>query len=202
MINHLIKPILTGFWALAILFTMALPAAAAPETAVAPAPSAIAPPTPIKESAKPAPAKPALAQAAPPKAAPAQPTSPAPAKVSATDLDKFASAIKQMLVVNQASEAEIGQVIKAEGLTDQRFREIYTVERDPQIKPAQAITPAEKGNYDRAVAKIIKIQQADESKLEKVITGQGLELKRFNEIFEIVQKDPELQKQVRQKLQG
>ena len=184
----MIKQLLTGFCLLILLFTVSLPAYAQTQ------------PAPIVQPAKPNPVvKPV--QPAPVQSAPSQPA-PAQSVISKTDLDKFAGAIKQMLTINQTSELQIAQVIKTEGLAEQRFREIYIAERDPKAKPAQAITAPEKQSYDRAVAQIVKIQQADEAQMEKVITGQGLELKRFNEIFEVVQKNSDLQKEVRKRLQG
>jgi Domain of unknown function (DUF4168) len=205
----MIKQILTGLCLLIMLVTVSLPAYAqtSPAPVVQPTKPAADKPAADKPAAdkpaadkpatdKPATDKPATDKPAADKPAAAQPT------VSKVDLDKFAAAIKQMLTINQTSEVQIAQVIKTEGLTEQRFREIYGAERDPKAKPTPPITAPEKQSYDRAVTKIVKIQQADETQMEKVITAQGLDLKRFNEIFEVVQKNPNLQQEVKKRLQG
>jgi Domain of unknown function (DUF4168) len=196
----MLKYLLTGFCVLAIWLTLHLPAQAQPAPTIQPAQ-----PAPTVQPAQPAPTvQPAQpSKPAPPAAKPPATGKSAPAAaVGKGDLDKFAAAIKQMLTINQTSEAQIGQVIKTEGLTDQRFKEIYAAERDPKIKLTPPMTELEKKSYGRAVAQIVKIQQNDESQMEKVIVAQGMDLKRFNEIFEVVQKDPSLQQEVKKRLQG
>jgi Domain of unknown function (DUF4168) len=125
-----------------------------------------------------------------------------PASLATAEVDKFAAAIKQMLKINETSESLITQAIKSEGFNEQRFDEIYKSEQDAKVKPSKPVTTQEKQGYDRAVVKIIQIQKDNEMKMEKAVTAQGLDIKRFNEIFDIVQKDPDLQKTIKQKVQS
>ncbi|MCY7278470.1 MAG: DUF4168 domain-containing protein [Phormidesmis sp. CAN_BIN44] len=133
---------------------------------------------------------------------PAQAQAPAPAPqvaptpVSKEEVQKFASAIEQILVINRASETEAMQAIKAEGLTEQRFDEIYKSQRDPKATPTAQIQPKERQGYDRVVTKLVQIQKDSDAKMEKAVQAQGLEVPRFNQIFEAAQKNPQLRQEI------
>ena len=134
---------------------------------------------------------------------PAQAQAPAPApqvapvtSVSKEEVQKFASAIKQILAINRASESEAVQAIKGEGLTEQRFDEIYKSQRDPKATPTAQIQPKERQGYDRVVTKLVQIQKDSDAKMEKAVQAQGLDVPRFNQIFEAAQKNPQLRQEI------
>ncbi len=139
---------------------------------------------------------------------PAQAQTPAPTTqaapttpVSKEEVQKFASAIKQILVINRASESEAVQAIKAEGLTEQRFDEIYKLQRDPKATPTAQVQPKERQGYDRVVAKLTQIQKESDAKMEKAVQAQGLNVPRFNQIFEAAQKNPQLRQEIQRLVQ-
>ena len=133
--------------------------------------------------------------------APAPQASPT-TSVSKDEVQKFANAIKQILVINRESEKEAAQAIKDEkGLTEQRFDEIYKAQKDPKAAPAVQIQPKERQSYDRVVTKIVQIQKASDAKMEKAVQAQGLEVPRFNQIFEAVQKSPQLRQEIQKLVQ-
>ncbi|NDJ17505.1 DUF4168 domain-containing protein [Myxacorys almedinensis] len=135
-------------------------------------------------------ALPTQAQTAPtPQAAPAP-------SVSAADMQKFASAVKQILSISRASEMAAGQAIQGEGLSAQRFDEIYKSQNEPKQKPKTEIQPKERQSYDRAIAKLVQIQQDNETKAAKAVQEQGLNPQQFNQIFQAVRSNPQLRQQV------
>ncbi len=140
---------------------------------------------------------PALAQ----QKAPSAQTAPA-ASVSSADVQKFAGAVKQILVLNKSSEAQAMDAIRKEGLTEQRFGEILSAQNNPQQKPAKPIAAQERQGYDRAVAKLVQIQKENESKAEQAVKSQGLDIKRFNQIFEQVRSNPQLRQEVKKMIGG
>ncbi len=141
---------------------------------------------------------PAQAQTPGPAPAPqATPTTP----VSKEEVQKFASAIKQILVINRASETEAAQALKGEGLTEQRFDEIYKSQRDPKVVPTVQIQPKERQGYDRVVTKLMQIQKDSDTKMEKAVQAQGLDVPRFNQIFEAAQKNPQLRQEIQKFVQ-
>jgi 3-hydroxyisobutyrate dehydrogenase-like beta-hydroxyacid dehydrogenase len=134
---------------------------------------------------------PALAQ----QKAPATQTAPA-ASLSQGDKQKFAGAVKQILALNKASEAEAMTAIRKEGLTEQRFSEILATRNNPQQKPQKPIEAKENQSYDRAVTQLVKIQKENETKAEQAVKSQGLDVKRFNQIFEQVRSNPQLRQEI------
>lgn len=130
-------------------------------------------------------------------AAPAPQAAPS-APVSKDEVQKFAGAIKQILVINRASESQAVQAIRGEGLTEQRFDEIYKVQREAKGKPTSQIPAKDQQSYDRAVTKLVQIQKDSETKMEKAVQSQGLNVQRFNQIFEAVQKNPQLKQEIQQ----
>ena len=141
---------------------------------------------------------PASAQKAP---APAPQTAPA-TSVSSADMQKFANAVKEILTISKASETAAGQAIRGEGLTEQRFDEIYKSQNEPKQKPATAVQPKERQSYDRAIAKLVKIQQDNETQASKAVQNQGLNPQKFGQIFQAVRNDPKLRQQVQQMIRS
>lgn len=141
---------------------------------------------------------PASAQTpAAPAQAPAAPAAPATA-VSNDELKKFAGAVKQILLVAQDTEAQMVEAVKKEGLSENRFNEIYLSKKDPAKKPATQVTPKEEQSYNQAVSRLGEIQKAAQTRMDGIVTAQGLQVDRFNQIFTSIQKDPKLRQQVQQ----
>jgi signal recognition particle subunit SEC65 len=138
------------------------------------------------------------AQAQKPPAPTAPSSAPTAAQPSKDEVQKFAGAIKQILTINKVSEAQAVQAIQGEGLTPQRFDEIYKSQADPKAKPATQVPAKERQSYDRAVAKLVAIQKDSQTKMEKAVQDQGLNVQRFNQIFEAIQKNPQLKQEVQQ----
>lgn len=131
-------------------------------------------------------------------AAPAPQTAPVSQQPSKQEVQKFAGAVKQILTINKVSEEQAVQAIQGEGLSPQRFDEIYKMQADPKVKPTTQVQPKERQSYDRAVAKLIAIQKESQTKMEKAVQDQGLNVQRFNQIFAAVQKNPQLKQEVQQ----
>ncbi|MBW4439786.1 MAG: DUF4168 domain-containing protein [Plectolyngbya sp. WJT66-NPBG17] len=136
--------------------------------------------------------------------APQAPTSkPAPAAQSVTPAEtrQFANAVKQVLVISQESETQATQAIRSEGLTEQRFDEIFRSQRDPQQKPSKPVESTEKQKYDRVLAKLVQLSKDNDAKVETAVKKEGLDIPRFNQIFQVVRANPQLRQQVQQLIQ-
>lgn len=128
---------------------------------------------------------------------------PAPqVQVSPAELEKFANAIKQLRVIQQASQAEMVKAVQSEKLSEQRFIQIYQVQQNPQAPTTPKVTPTEKQSFDKAFAKIGQIQQTTQTKMKQVVQSQGMEVQRFNQIFAAVRQNPTLQQKIQQLLQS
>ncbi len=144
---------------------------------------------------------PAQAQTQNPAPKPPAPASPQ-APVSPAELQKFAKSVKQILMIEQGAQTEMAQAIKAEGLSEGRFIEIYQTQQNSQAQPKTAVTPQEKQKYDKAFTKLGEIEKKTQSKLVQVLQKEGLEVKRFNEILVAVRGNPSLREQVQQLLKS
>lgn len=121
--------------------------------------------------------------------------------VSPTELQKFAKSVKQILVIEQGAMTEKVQAIKAEGLSEGRFIEIYRVQQS-QAQPQTAVTPQEKQKYDKVFTKLGEIEKKTQLQMIQVLKKEGLEVPRFNQILAAVRENPSLREQVEQMLKS
>ncbi|MDX2229673.1 MAG: DUF4168 domain-containing protein [Leptolyngbyaceae cyanobacterium bins.349] len=131
---------------------------------------------------------------------PAPPASTTQQAVSEDDLKKFVNAAKKLEVISQERNTQIAKVVKDEGLSLERFREIYLSKQNNRVKPKTEVTQDEQQKYDRAVGQLAQIQKDTQSKMGTAVQSEGLEVPRFLQILEAIQKAPDLQKRVDQML--
>jgi hypothetical protein len=137
---------------------------------------------------------------------PAQAQKPAPAPstsgtsqqpVSDEELQKFVGVAKKLDSISKERNTLVVQAIEKEGMNVTRFREIYVSKQDPKAKPTQ-VSGDEQQKYDRALAQLVQIQKDTQAKMGSAVQSEGLEVPRFIQILEAVQKTPDLQKKVEQ----
>jgi hypothetical protein len=135
-----------------------------------------------------------------PASKPAPTSQPANQTVTPAETRQFANAVKQVLVISREAEKQATQAIRSEGLTEQRFDEIFRSQNNspnsPQQKPSKPVETGERQRYDRVIAKLTQISKDNDSKVEAAVKKEGLEIPRFNQIFQIVRSNPNLRKQV------
>lgn len=123
-------------------------------------------------------------------------TAQAQEQVSDEQLQKFADAYLEVQKANQVIQQEMVVAIEKEGLTPQRFNEIYEAKMNPE-KEVEA-TEEEMEKQDAALIVIQEIQKTSQAKMEEKIKENGLTMEQFQAIGAQVQQNPELQ----QKLQA
>lgn len=137
---------------------------------------------------------------------PAQAQNPTPAPstsgtsqqpVSDEELQKFVGVARKLDAISKERSALVVQAIEKEGMKIDRFREIYVSKQDPKAKPTQ-VSNDEQQKYDRALAQLVQIQKDTQAKMGSAVQSEGLEVPRFIQILEAVQKNPPLQKKVEQ----
>jgi hypothetical protein len=129
-------------------------------------------------------------------------STPATQSVSEEDLKKFVGAAKKLEVISKDRNTQVAQTIQKEGLSMERFREIYLGKQNPKAKPKNEVTQDEQQKYDRAIAQLVSIQKDTQTKMGTAVQSEGLEVPRFLQILETIQKTPDLQKKVEQMLKG
>ncbi len=118
--------------------------------------------------------------------------------VTPAETRQFANAVKQVLVLSRESETQVAQAIQGEGFTEQRFDEIFRSQKDPQQKPSKPVDANEKQKYDRVMTKLMQLSKENDAKVETAVKKEGLNIPRFNQIFQAVRTDPQLRQQVQQ----
>jgi Domain of unknown function (DUF4168) len=174
-----------------------------PEAPASEAPSA-APGAPAAPAPSAAPSAPSTAPNAAPSAAPTSGT-PAVTEVSEAELQKFAKVIPKLQEIQQTAQQQVSEAIKKAGLTEDRFRELYTAQQSPSgapaaAAPASAATPQEQQAVQQVTTQLESIKTETQTRREQAVRSQGLELNRFNEILAAVRQDSSLQQQLQQML--
>ncbi len=117
--------------------------------------------------------------------------------VSDEELQKFVGVARKLDSISKERNTLVVQAIEKEGMNINRFREIYVSKQDPKAKPTQ-VSNDEQQKYDRALAQLVQIQKDTQAKMGSAVQSEGLEVPRFIQILETVQKTPTLQKKVEQ----
>ncbi|AFY81186.1 DUF4168 domain-containing protein [Oscillatoria acuminata] len=129
----------------------------------------------------------------------------AQAQISDEDLDKFSRAIFQMLTIEQQFQERIVQTIEGQGFSQERFAEIYQANVQAQENPAaQAelnISPEEQQKFAQIMEEGKQIQEESQARQEQAIASLGLNMDRLNEIGSAIQQNPQLQQEVRTRLE-
>lgn len=123
-------------------------------------------------------------------------------QVNPEELQKFTDTIKELLVTYPKFQTEMVQAVEEEGLSKERFTEIYLAQQNLEVQPSTEITEKEKQDFDKAFGKVEQIQLDNQSHMKQIVEQKGLEVQRFNQIFAATLQDPELQQQVRQMIDG
>ncbi len=135
-----------------------------------------------------------IAQSSPPSSSTQSP-------VGDEDLKKFVGAAKKLEVISKERNTLVAQAVQKEGLSMDRFREIYMAKQS-NGKPATQVSGDEQQKYDRAVSQLVQIQKETQTKMGTAVQSEGLEVPRFLQILEAIQKNPDLQKKIEQILKS
>lgn len=117
--------------------------------------------------------------------------------VSPLELQQFIQAVKQLQKVQMETQEKLGEALKSERLSPERFQEIARYRSNPESPLSSPITPPEQERFDKAITKIQKIQAEAAPKQSRAITLQGLTVDRFNQIGAAIDANPTLQQQLR-----
>ncbi|USR91737.1 DUF4168 domain-containing protein [Phormidium yuhuli AB48] len=120
--------------------------------------------------------------------------------VSESDLERFAIAIQQIQAIERQAQAQMIEVIEAQGLTIDRFNEIAQSQQDPEMQAQVDVSNEEAQTFEQAVERISGIRQEAEMEMETAVQQEGLDVQEFNMISQAVQQDPSLQQRVMEML--
>lgn len=125
------------------------------------------------------------------------PQAAAKVQVEPAELQKFTDTVKELLVSYPKFQTAMVQAVEEEGLTKERFTEIYLAQQNPEAQPSTEITEKEQQDFEKAFSKVEQIQLENQSQMKQIVEQKGLEVQRFNQIFAASLEDAQLQQQVR-----
>lgn len=116
--------------------------------------------------------------------------------VSDDELSKFANAYKQVQVLGQQAQQEMATAVQDEGMDIERFNEIHQASMNPQQESDATSDEMEK--HGKVVEKLDKMQGDFQSKLQKAVENQDMDMERFEQISMALQSDTELQQRLQE----
>ena len=114
------------------------------------------------------------------------------------ELEGFAEIAQEVQMVQQQHQQEINNAIEEEGISVERFNEMFQAMQNPEV--ALEATPEEEEAFDEAMAKVYEAEEALEEKVAETVEEGGLTMEEYNEIMTAYQQDPEIQERINELL--
>ena len=121
-------------------------------------------------------------------------------KISVKKFDMFVEVFQTIQQENNKAQMEMAGIIEGEGLTTERFNEIYQAEQNPQ-QDSDA-SAEEKKQHAAAMTKLEAKNKELQGMMEAKIKEKGLTMEDYQQIYQKVQTDPEMQQKLMARLQG
>jgi hypothetical protein len=140
-------------------------------------------------------------------------TTPASTPVSQDEIQKFASAIKQLQSIQQDAQQQASRILEGEQLTPERYGQILQSQQGTQspsqgqgqgqgqTQPTPQISAQERQKFDRANSKLDELRQSTRQRFDQVFQTAQLPRERFEQILAQVRQDPSLRQRIEQQLQ-
>ncbi|MCG8362868.1 MAG: DUF4168 domain-containing protein [Pseudanabaenales cyanobacterium] len=125
---------------------------------------------------------------------------PESSSISQAELQQFANAVIEVQTIERQTQESMAQLILAEGLSPERFNEIFLAQQSVGAEPEPEITLEEQQTFEQVLSQLETIDQAAQTSKEQAVIAQGLEVERFDQILAAVRQDPDLQQQVQELL--
>ncbi|TVR32437.1 MAG: DUF4168 domain-containing protein [Spirochaetaceae bacterium] len=123
---------------------------------------------------------------------------PAQIEVGDTELMQFVDALREVEKVQVATQQDMLAVLDDQGISTERFNELYQAEHSPEFELDQPLSAEEENRYRVAEQELQAIQQEAQVQMSQAVEDEGIGVERFNEIYVALTQDPELQQRVQQ----
>jgi len=117
-------------------------------------------------------------------------------EISDAELKQFAEAYKKTQEVNQDAQEQMMKVLEAEDMSVEKYTEINNAINNPETQTE--VSDEDMAKFKKIVSKFEAIQKQSQEKMQKAIVKTGMSLERYQQIFNLVQTDPELQKRLQE----
>lgn len=117
-------------------------------------------------------------------------------KITDEQLEKFVKVSQKVQGESMKQQQEMMKVIQDEGISPERFNQIYKAEQNPN-KESDA-SGEEKKQYEAAMKKIDAMNEQSQKDMEALIKKEGMKVETYMMINEKLQQDEDLQKRFRE----
>lgn len=117
-------------------------------------------------------------------------------KITDEQLEKFVKVSQKVQGESMKQQQEMMKVIQDEGISPERFNQIYKAEQNPN-KESDA-SGEEKKQYKAAMSKINAMNEQSQKDMEALIKKEGMKVETYMMINQKLQQDKGLQKRFRQ----
>lgn len=123
-----------------------------------------------------------------------------PGGFSDEELESFASAVSQVITIQQEGQTQMMEKIEENDLTVQRFNEINMQAQQMPLEEVEA-TEEEIESFMSASEELETIQMGLEQMLIGAIEDEGITIEKYEEIMAEYQQNPELQQRIQELMQ-
>jgi len=121
-------------------------------------------------------------------------------EVTDQELEKFATVYLEVQTESEKMQGEAVEVIEKEGMGVERFNELANAQNDPSQE-----VEAEEEELEKITVigtKIQKIQTDFQERVAGMIEKQGLTIQRYQEVYQAIQQDQNLQQRFGELING
>ena len=117
-------------------------------------------------------------------------------KITDEQLEKFVEISQKVQGESMKQQQKMMKVIQDEGLTADRFNQIYKDQQNPN-KESDASAEEQK-QFESAMSEIDKMNKQSQKEMEELIKKEGMEVETYMSINQKLQQDEALQKRFRE----
>lgn len=120
--------------------------------------------------------------------------------VSSDELKKFASIYKEVQTQNKMAQQEMAKAVEEEGLSVERYQKIAQAEKNPNADVN--VTAKEEEKMSAIKSSFTEIQGMFKQKVVSTIEDGGMTAERYQQVYQQIQRDKELQSEFSKLMQG
>lgn len=121
-------------------------------------------------------------------------------EVSTEELKTFADIYQKVQVKNSEAQQRMAKSIKEEDITINRYQDLAKSKQDPNSEVTAS--EEEKEKLKSIQESFTEIQTEFKKKITDIIESEGMTIKRYQEVYQMVRKDKSLQEELGELMNG
>lgn len=121
--------------------------------------------------------------------------------LSDEEADIFTDAVMDAQKIQMQAQQKMRGIIQDEGLDVKTYQKIAQASQMGQSPEESGVSDSDIEKFESANEEMQKVQKDIQNQVAQAVNDAGMEMERFQTINRAIQQDPELQKQIQQKMQ-